>query len=471
VRKLAVVVPVYNEAEAVPAFHQALASVLERLAYSAAIYYVDDGSTDGTGEALTRIAAADKRVTVLELSRNFGHQAALAAGLDRATGDVIITMDGDGQHPCELIIDMLGLIDAGYDVVLTQRMREGGAQLPFSKRVASDLFYVLINRLSDTRVVAGSADFRAITCAVADTLRQMGEYHRFLRGMIAWTGYKTAILPYVPSPRLAGRTKYSTVKMLRLANAAIFSFSLVPIQIVVGLGALFVVLAIVEAFYVGGLWLVGQRDVLAPGWSSLMFVLLFVGGMIMVSLGIIGIYIGYIFQEVKRRPVYIVRSTHHADSEQQRSAQEQRVERGQPRNVGRLDPGQLVDLVARLEARQRRASDQFSREQHDQREAAALDRQGRANAHLQPGFFEELALERVLERLAAFEPAAWQRPWLFDAVRAMDDQHAPPLVADQRRDADRIAGVAQTQIDESDWPGQPPPDAQQPPQHQVRITN
>jgi polyisoprenyl-phosphate glycosyltransferase len=318
-RSLAIVVPMYNEVQAIPAFHRSLVSVLNRLHCRFEICYVDDGSTDGTGELLQRIAREDARICVLELTRNFGHQAALVAGLERANADIIITMDGDGQHPCDLIPQMVDLIEMGYDVVLTQRVHDSEGS--HFKRLTSNLFYRLINRLSDTHVPAGSADFRAITRAVAQTIKQMGEYHKFLRGMIAWTGYKTAILPYVSAPRLAGRTSYSTRQMIRLANAAIFSFSIVPIQVVVGLGALFVVLAIIEAIYVMSLWLIGARSVLAPGWSSLMFVLLFVGGMIMVSLGILGIYVGYIFQEVKRRPVYIVRSRHDAlDDEAAQSA-------------------------------------------------------------------------------------------------------------------------------------------------------
>jgi len=308
VRTLAIVVPVYNEAQALPAFHRALSAALDGLTLTASICYVDDGSTDATPAVLRQLVADDSRIHIIELSRNFGHQAALSAGLDHANSDVIITMDGDGQHPGELIPQMVELISMGYDVVLTQRVE--ATNLPFTKKLTSGLFYNVINRLSDTQVVPGSADFRAMSCAVVSTIRQMGEYHRFLRGMIAWTGYKTAILPYVPPPRLAGQTKYSTLKMIRLANAAIFSFSLVPIQLVVGLGGLFVLLAILEAIYVLSLWLLGERNVLAPGWSSLMFVLLLVGGFIMVSLGILGIYVGYIFQEVKRRPVYVVRSRH-----------------------------------------------------------------------------------------------------------------------------------------------------------------
>jgi glycosyltransferase involved in cell wall biosynthesis len=313
--RLSLVVPVYNEAPGILRFHQTLSTVLDSLHKPCEIIYVDDGSTDDTSKVLAGIAADDTRVTVLELSRNFGHQAALTAGLDKASGDVIITLDGDGEHPCELISQMIDLIDMGYDVVLTQRANVE-RQLPITKRLSSSLFYALINHLSDTPIVPGSADYRAMTRPVSDSLKQMGEYHKFLRGMITWTGYKTAILPYVPGPRLAGETKFSIVKMIRLANAAIFSFSLAPVHLVVALGGLFVVLAFLEAIYVTSLWLLGARNVLAPGWSSLMFVILLVGGMIMVSLGILGIYVGYIFQEVKRRPVYIVRSILSGSSEE-----------------------------------------------------------------------------------------------------------------------------------------------------------
>ena len=306
VRTVAIVVPVYNEAEVIAEFHSRLCSVVSQLPYSCAINYVDDGSTDSTREILRQLADQDTRVAVIELTRNFGHQAALMAGIDRCNADVIVTMDGDGQHPAELIPQMIDLIVLGYDVVLTQRLSD--PNISIAKRWTSRVFYAWINRLSETQVVPGSADYRAITRRVSDTLKQMNEYHKFLRGMIAWTGYRAAILPYPQAPRLAGTSKYSPVKMLRLANAAVFSFSLVPVQVVVGLGALFVVLAGMEAIYVLSLWLLGQRNVLAPGWSSLMFVLLFVGGVIMVSLGILGMYVGYIFQEVKRRPVYLVGS-------------------------------------------------------------------------------------------------------------------------------------------------------------------
>ncbi len=278
---------------------------IQGLAYQFQIIYVNDGSTDRTGEILQQLAGQDERVTAIELSRNFGHQAALTAGLDAVESDYVITMDGDGQHPPSLIPAMLELAGAGYDLVLTQR------EDPFSgsafKRQTSDLFYRLINRVGDTQVLPGGADFRLMTRTAADGLKQMREYHRFLRGMVAWMGFRTVILPYTPSERLAGKSKYTLRKMVRLAANAIFSFSLVPLYIGLSMGALMLFLAVVEMIYVLSFWVSGNQHSLAPGWSSLMFVLLVVGGLLMILLGFIGVYVGFIFQEVKGRPIYLVR--------------------------------------------------------------------------------------------------------------------------------------------------------------------
>lgn len=307
---VSLVVPVYNEEEAVGAFHAQLQEAIAPLAYHFTIYYVNDGSSDGTQQALQQIANQDDCVVVVELSRNFGHQAALTAGLDMAEGDYVISLDGDGQHPPALIGEMLRLAEAGCDVVLTQRVEaEQPAGRPSFKRWSSEQFYRLINRIGDTQVLPGAADFRLLRRPVVLALRQMREYHRLLRGMVAWMGYRTVILPYHPPERLAGQSKYSLRKMLGLAMNAIFSFSLVPLYIGISVGALFLVLALAEMVYVLSFWVTGQQSGLAPGWSSLMFVLLVVGGSLMITIGFIGIYVGYIFQEVKGRPIYLVRRT------------------------------------------------------------------------------------------------------------------------------------------------------------------
>lgn len=298
------VIPVYNEEAALPAFHARLCRALAGLPQQFRILFINDGSRDGTGAVLRHLASQDERLQVLELSRNFGHQAALTAGLDRAEADFVITLDGDGQHPPERIGEMLALAEQGYQVVLAQRVSDQGGGV--FKRWSSDGFYRLLNWIGETNLPPGVGDFRLLARPALLALRQMPEYHRFLRGMVAWIGYRTIILPYVPQARLAGRSKYSLRKMLRLALDAIFSFSLVPLYAVLTLGGLFLLLALVEAVYVLRFWVTGQTSSLAPGWSSLMFVLLIVGGLVMSSLGIIGLYLGYIFREVKHRPVYLL---------------------------------------------------------------------------------------------------------------------------------------------------------------------
>ncbi len=303
--RVAVVIPVYNEEGALEQFHANLIRVLAALPFPFSVYYVDDGSTDGTAAVLHRLAQDDPRVHVIPLSRNFGHQAALTAGLDAAEGDVVISLDADGQHPPELIPQMLDLYQSGCDVVLTQRIDEH--QPSIFKRVTSAGFYWLVNRLGDTHILPGSADFRLMSREVVDSLKGMREYHRFLRGMVAWLGYRTVIIPYVPSARIAGRSKYSLGKMVRLAMDAVFSFSLAPLQIGLTLGLFFFLLAIAEVVYVLSFWIRGREDLLAPGWSSLMFMILIVGAVLTTVLGFIGVYVGYIFQEVKGRPVYVAR--------------------------------------------------------------------------------------------------------------------------------------------------------------------
>jgi len=300
-----IIVPVYNEQQAVLGFHNQLDEVIADLPFSFSIIYVDDGSDDETLYQLRGIAAQDQRTTIIELSRNYGHQAAITAGLDISNADYVITMDGDGEHPPTLIPEMLNLGQNGYDMVLTQRLEQDS--LPLFKRMTSQFFYKLINRIGNTHIQPGGADFRLLNRNVVNALKEMPEYHRFIRGMVAWLGFRKVILPFKPTQRLGGSSKYSLKKMLRLSMDAVFSFSLVPLYISISVGALFLVLALAEAIYVLSFWITGNTSSLAPGWSSLMFVLLVVGGALMLSLGFIGIYIGYIFQEVKGRPTYIIR--------------------------------------------------------------------------------------------------------------------------------------------------------------------
>jgi len=316
-----VIIPLYNEEEVVAEFHLRLMEVVRRLReeYDVGIYYVDDGSVDHTADELAKLAASDDGVTILELSRNFGHQAALTAGLDHAEGDVVVMLDGDGQHPPELIVDMVAQYRNGYEVVLTQRVATDRSRF---KRWTSAAFYRVLSVIGDTPVTAGSADFRLVTRPVLAALREMREYHRFLRGMVAWTGFRTVVLPYVERPRLGGQPKYSLRGMAQLAADATFSFSLVPLKIALVVGLGFLLLAAAEAVYVFSFWLTGRQHLLVRGWASLMFMLLIVGAALMIALALVGMYVGYIFQEVKRRPVYLLRDIHSKAAHQRSRAED-----------------------------------------------------------------------------------------------------------------------------------------------------
>ena len=305
-RLISIVVPAFNEEEALPLFYNQLRDVLETLQESYEIIFVNDGSSDKTGEIIEDFAAKDPAVRTIHFSRNFGHQAALSAGLQKSQGDYTISMDADGQHPPKLIPEMIRLADSGYDIVLTQRIEPEGKSS--FKKWSSETFYKILNKLSDTQTLPGGADFRLMNRESLNALIALPEFHRFLRGMVSWIGFRSVILPFEVPERIAGKTKYSLKKMIRLASDAVFSFSMIPLYIGLSAGALFFVLALIEVIYVLSFWISGNSSNLAPGWSSLMFMMLIIGAILMIIMGFIGVYIGYIFQEVKHRPVYICRT-------------------------------------------------------------------------------------------------------------------------------------------------------------------
>jgi polyisoprenyl-phosphate glycosyltransferase len=304
--KVDIVAPVYNEAGIVAQMHARIRAAVDNLPYQFTFIYIDDGSSDDTEQELIGLAKSDKRINPISFSRNFGHQAALSAGLDISRGDVVVSLDADGQHPPEMIGQMLELITQGYDIVQAQRAED--AQLGSFKKWTSGLFYRILNVVSGTQVLPGAADFRAMSRRAVDALKSMPEYHRFLRGMVSFIGFKSAILPYHQGARIGGTSKYSLAKMIRLAMDAIFSFSLAPLYLGMSLGGILLLLALAEMIYVLSFWVTGRTSNLAPGWSSLMFIILIVGGMLMVLIGFIGVYVGYIFQQVKNRPVYIIKN-------------------------------------------------------------------------------------------------------------------------------------------------------------------
>lgn len=304
------VIPLYNEEAGLSGFHKSLDGTALPGGYTRHYIYINDGSTDRTQELLEGLAAADARITVIQLSRNFGHQAALSAGLDATTGDIVVTMDGDGQHPPSLVPDMLRLHDAGYDIVQAQRIDDPGST-GFFKRSTSRWFYRLISAVGEVNLLNGTSDYRLLSRQAVNALKHLPEYHRFLRGMTVWIGFPSVVLPYKPAVRLAGESKYSLKRMARLAADGLFSFSLVPLRIGLFLGLMFMILAALELFYVAVVWLGGHREQLVPGWTSLILVLTVSSAVSMILIGILGIYIGMIFREVKHRPVYLIRSTTH----------------------------------------------------------------------------------------------------------------------------------------------------------------
>jgi dolichol-phosphate mannosyltransferase len=306
---LGVIVPVYNEEGGLRRFYEELSEALEPVRRSCVLWFVDDGSRDGTLNVLLEIAGRDPRVRVVELSRNFGHQAALSAGLDLARQDTIVTIDGDGQHPPALIPEMLALHEAGADVVQALR-RDSPAASGLWKRLSSRLFYGLVNTFSEIHLAPGSADYRLMSAPAADALRSMPEAHRFLRGMVNWLGFRQETIAYSPAARLAGSTKYSFRKMLDLAAHALFSFSRSPLRFCYILGVLLLALSVAEAIYTTYIYFSPRRSELVPGWSSLLFFILMGNGMQLITLGVVAHYVGYIFDEVKRRPRYVVRRLH-----------------------------------------------------------------------------------------------------------------------------------------------------------------
>ncbi len=297
---LSVVAPVYNEEETLPEFYSRVARALEDLPFE--LVFVDDGSTDGSGGILARLAAEDPRVRVVSLSRNFGHQNALTAGLDHAAGSAVVMLDADLQDPPELILTMLDHWRAGCDVVYAVRQhREGESRF---KLTTASLFYKLFGKLTQVGLERNSGDFRLLDRRPLDALRSMRERSRFLRGMTVWVGYRQAAVPYHRDRRYAGKTKYTLPKMLRFSLDAILSFSHRPLQLATLLGFAISTLAFLAIPVVIILRLLHSY---LPGFGTVTIVILLLGGIQLIAIGIIGEYVGRIYDEVKGRPLYLVR--------------------------------------------------------------------------------------------------------------------------------------------------------------------
>jgi len=300
---LAVVIAAYNEEEALPGMQTRLAKVFDALPMPARVLYVDDGSRDSTWAVLTALAAADPRVSLLRLARNFGKELALTAGLDLVDGDAVIVLDADGQDPPELIPAFIARWQEGYDVVYgTRTARPGESWL---KRVTANAFYRVINRLSDIPIPADTGDFRLMSRAALESLRQLRERQRFMKGLFAWVGYRQVSLPYERQARIAGDSKFNYWRLWNLALDGITGFSTVPLRVATYIG----LLTAMVAFAYGG-WIVMKTELWGDpvqGWPTLMAVVLFLGGVQLVALGIIGEYLGRLYLEAKQRPLYLIR--------------------------------------------------------------------------------------------------------------------------------------------------------------------
>jgi polyisoprenyl-phosphate glycosyltransferase len=303
---VSVVAPMHDEAPTVAPFHERVAAALEGEDWELVV--VDDGSRDGTHGELAAIAAADERLRVVRLSRSFGHQAALTAGLEHARGDVVVMLDGDLQDPPEVIPAMLARWREGSEVVYAVREARAG-ETPF-KRVTARWFYRLFRGLTDVDLVEESGDFRLMDRRALNALLAMPERNRFLRGMTVWVGYTQTAVPFAREARSAGRTKYTTSRMLRFAFDAITSFSNRPLQFATLLGFFFSALA----FLAIPLTIVARyAEIYERGVPTTIVIVLLLGGIQLITVGIIGEYVGRIYDEVKHRPLYVVRDRVNVD--------------------------------------------------------------------------------------------------------------------------------------------------------------
>jgi dolichol-phosphate mannosyltransferase len=298
-----IVIPIFNEADNIPELHRRLTEVMKSLAEPWEVVFVNDGSTDESTILLAGLKKKDAHVRVVEFVRNFGHQIAVTAGMDAAEGDAVVIIDADLQDPPEVIPDLIALWKQGYEVVYAVRSeREGETWL---KEFTAKVFYRLIFRITDVKIPLDTGDFRLLDRKVVDVLKRMGERHRFLRGMAAWVGFRQIGVPYKRHARFAGKTKYPLGKMIRLALNAITSFSYFPLQVATYAGFICAGIAAIAIPIVIVLRLTGSGAFF--GQATTLISVLFLGGVQLICVGILGEYIGRIYDEVKGRPLYIKR--------------------------------------------------------------------------------------------------------------------------------------------------------------------
>ena len=303
-RKISVVVPMYYEEDVVDECYKRLTNVLKTLEnYEYEIIFVNDGSKDKTLFLLEQIAKKDENIKILSFSRNFGHQAAVTAGLKEVTGDAVIIIDADLQDPPETICDMIKLWEQGYEVIYGKRkIRKGESAF---KLLTAKMFYKTLNILSDVEIPKDTGDFRLVDRKVVDTINQMPEHNKFLRGLLSWVGYKQTAFEYERKERFAGKTKYPLRKMLKLASDGIIGFSTKPLKMVGFIGILSIIISIAILIYALISYAFNLNN-LSAGWTSIMVTVTFFAGVQLLSIWVMSEYIGRIYDESKNRPQYII---------------------------------------------------------------------------------------------------------------------------------------------------------------------
>jgi dolichol-phosphate mannosyltransferase len=300
---ISIVLPVYNEQDNITAIYDRLTAEMDRVGDPYELIFVDDGSSDGSLKALKDLCQIDPAVRAISLSRNFGHQIAISAGLEHASGQAVIVMDADLQHPPELLSELIARWKAGFDVVYT--VRAGSDHAGLFKRLSAAVFYRILNRICDIKLTPNTPDFRLMDRRVVDTLLRMPERARFLRGLVSWVGFKQTGVEFVANPRLHGTTKYPLSKMLRFSVDGVTAFSSFPLRLSSYMG-LFAAIACIPY----AVWAVYSRlftNNAAQGWASVIVAVLFLGGVQLIAIGILGEYLGRIYEEVKGRPLYVAR--------------------------------------------------------------------------------------------------------------------------------------------------------------------
>jgi glycosyltransferase involved in cell wall biosynthesis len=302
-KQLSIVVPVYNEAGIISAFHERLTQVLKTLPFFVEIIYVNDGSTDVSVAILNTLKTKDHRVAIVDLSRNFGKEIALSAGLDYTQGDAVIVIDSDLQDPPELIPKLVEQWQHGYDVVFAKRTSRAGES--WIKKYSAQLFYRLLHKISPVEIPVDTGDFRLLSRRTVEALKNLRETHRYMKGLFSWVGFPQIAVPYERDPRFGGESKFNYWKLWNLAIEGITSFSIAPLKFATYFGFLTASAAFIYALVIIYKTLAFGEPV--QGYPSLMVVMLFLGGIQLITLGIIGEYLGRTFVETKRRPLYLVK--------------------------------------------------------------------------------------------------------------------------------------------------------------------